>query len=385
MCVAFVFHVLLLLRFLSRFCASEMRSPLFSQSRKDIQSDTRKVSMVISSFLAGRIFEKCSSGVSRRAAAEALKVSPTTVNKVMRRPETFETPVKASRARRGIADRRKAVRKRALQNRYSLSTEGGEGVAIARLYPTAGAIAKSLARQFPGITAATVCRDLKAEGIALRVRPKVVANSAALNAKRLAFAKRMLRARNFRKIVFSDEAWVNDNDNTHRREWVDLANPNETRPTPRVHQKRPKTKVMVWGAIGLNFKSPLIILTQSVTAETYISDILEVAKGSLPSDCIFMQDNARPHVANITRRWFADNGVRLLDGWPAHSPHLNPIEHLWALLHKAIAKRRPKTIAELERIAVQVWDAIPMETINNLVKGFSGDLKKCVERDGEPW
>jgi hypothetical protein len=44
-------------------------------------------------------------------------------------------------------------------------------------------------------------------------------------------------------------------------------------------------------------------------------------------DCLYQHDSAPFHKARIVREWFVDNKVPEMD-WPAHSPDLNPIEHL---------------------------------------------------------
>ena len=57
---------------------------------------------------------------------------------------------------------------------------------------------------------------------------------------------------------------------------------------------------------------------------------------------IFMQDNASPHTARITKAWLQENRIRTLD-WPPYSPDLNPIENVWGLLKKRLYQDMPRS------------------------------------------
>ena len=48
-----------------------------------------------------------------------------------------------------------------------------------------------------------------------------------------------------------------------------------------------------------------------------------------------MQDNAPCHTAAVTKHFLSNEGITALD-WPAQSPDLNPIEHLWDWIEKEL-------------------------------------------------
>jgi transposase len=105
------------------------------------------------------------------------------------------------------------------------------------------------------------------------------------------------------------------------------------------------------------------------------------ARTMFGEDFIFAQDNAPCHKAKASMEFFDENQVELLP-WPAASPDLNPIENLWAILKTNVAKRFPKTKAELEDFAIEEWLKIPQETIKKRYLPCLLELSKLsIERE----
>ena len=90
-------------------------------------------------------------------------------------------------------------------------------------------------------------------------------------------------------------------------------------------------------------KTDLIMCPKTLNSGTYVEmlrshGIPEFMQRCGP-DAIFQQDGARCHPASSTRRWLESMNVRLLDGWPANSPDLSPIEQIWAITKNFIIQR----------------------------------------------
>ena len=64
---------------------------------------------------------------------------------------------------------------------------------------------------------------------------------------------------------------------------------------------------------------------------------------------IFQHDNARPHTARHTQNSLRIQNVNVLR-WPARSPDLSSIEHLWDQLGRQVRERHDvNNIRDLER------------------------------------
>ncbi len=124
--------------------------------------------------------------------------------------------------------------------------------------------------------------------------------------------------------------------------------------------------VMIWAAMSSAGVGSLCFLN-TVNAAIY-QDILE--HFMLPSadklygdaDFIFQQDLAPTHTAKVTKSWFNDHGVTVLD-WPADSPDLNPIDNLWGIVKRKTRLRdtRPNNADDLKAAIKATWASITPE------------------------
>ncbi len=92
---------------------------------------------------------------------------------------------------------------------------------------------------------------------------------------------------------------------------------------------------------------------------------------------MLQHDNARPHVARICTQFLEAEKIPVL-AWPAYSPDMSLIEHVWDALDQYIRQHCPvyANIQQLPTAIAEVWTNIPQVTINNLVNYMR---RKCVE------
>ena len=76
-------------------------------------------------------------------------------------------------------------------------------------------------------------------------------------------------------------------------------------------------------------------------------------------DLQFQLDGCGPHRAKKFASCLHENGITTLP-WQAHSPDLNPIENVRAILKREIRRRRqyPPTPNALLSAVYEIWDAL---------------------------
>ena len=109
--------------------------------------------------------------------------------------------------------------------------------------------------------------------------------------------------------------------------------------------------VMVWGGISAETKTPLVVIRGNLNAECYLTELL-VPLFQNNTVSIFQQDNAHPHTARICWEYLEQNNNTVLP-WPARSPDLSPIEHLWDILGRPVKAIKPPTIEILSNVLVE--------------------------------
>ena len=78
------------------------------------------------------------------------------------------------------------------------------------------------------------------------------------------------------------------------------------------------------------------------------------------------QDNSPAHNSILSKTWFSENGLEILENWPPNSPDINIIEIVWSLLKKRGFQRHPENIEELWAFCQEEFERIPLEYIENL-------------------
>ncbi|GFU95250.1 transposable element Tcb1 transposase [Trichonephila clavipes] len=113
-----------------------------------------------------------------------------------------------------------------------------------------------------------------------------------------------------------------------------------------------------------------------MTAQWYVHDILQThvlpIMQRLPG-AIFQQDNARPHTTRVSQDCLR---TFIILPWPARSPDLSEIEHVWDNLGRRVG--HPTSLSELEAKVQQIWNEMSQDDIPNLYASMPDRIASCI-------
>ncbi|GFU00871.1 transposable element Tc1 transposase [Trichonephila clavipes] len=143
---------------------------------------------------------------------------------------------------------------------------------------------------------------------------------------------------------------------------------------------------LVWGGIILGSRTDLHV--QSVTMTGHIFGMsfwnnIYVCFGVpwVLNFCLWMTTPVLI-VQNVDECLQSEDITRM--DWPAYSPDLNQIEHVWDMLGQRIAARQPlpTCLPELRRAFLDEWCNIPQDQVDNLILSMPSRCKAYIASSG---
>ncbi|GFY03320.1 transposable element Tcb2 transposase [Trichonephila clavipes] len=139
-------------------------------------------------------------------------------------------------------------------------------------------------------------------------------------------------------------------------------------------------RVRVWRHPAYDSRSTFIVIRGTLTGQRYVDDILRPHVrpflNGLPG-AIFQQDNAHPHTARVAQDFLRH--FQTLP-WPARSPDLSPVEHVWDQLKRQMPSCR--SVHGLELAVQDLRAHLPLDNIRCLINSMLDRVAACIAAGG---
>jgi transposase len=300
-------------------------------------------------------------GLSYRAISFRLGIPKTTVADTWNRYKTTSS----------IKDRPRSGRPAILTDR-----EERNAIRILNQVGTAAAVGCKFRQEGRDISDQTIRRAFRKHGLVARIKRKKPLLRKTHRSKCLAWAKahKDWTIEDWAKVIWSDESKFSFfGSHSQKYYWKTPGEP------LREQHVRPTVKygggsVMIWGCMTWKGVGNITRIEGTMDSKMY----QEILKAELldtyewqeldPEEYIFQQDNDPKHTSQLLKNWFAEQDFKVMI-WPAQSPNLNPIEHLWDEVEWRLqcSKENPTNEEGLYKKLLAVWDGVEVETVRKLV------------------
>jgi transposase len=233
----------------------------------------------------------------------------------------------------------------------------------------------------------TVSNFLNKMGFRSRIRCRKPLLSKKNKEKRFAVANRWIHypSTYWNNVIFSDECKFNifssdGKERVWRKDGTRFLN-KHLKPTV----KFGGGSVMTWGCIAINGVGKLVIIDGIMDRFVYHRILVENLKQSAAElgmdQFIFQQDNDPKHTSRLMKEYFMENNINVLE-WPAQSPDLNPIEHIWSWMKQQLSQIGIKDKADLKNKLMALWKEIPPDLLKNVVNSMTKRISAVISAKG---
>ncbi|GFU93533.1 transposable element Tc1 transposase [Trichonephila clavipes] len=284
----------------------------------------------LDSFTRGRIIRKLEEGRSVTSVAVEFGIAHSIVSRLWRQFQTTGTAIRGFSSGRPRGTTPANDRHIVLQARRNRRQTAGE---IAR--HTTQATGRPISR-------ITVARRLHGGGLFARRPVRCVPLTPAHRRRRSLWCRehQNWRDNEWGRVLFTDESRFSLSSDSHR--------------------------LLIWRERG---------------SRNHPSNIIERDRGAMGLQFLFMDDNAPCLHTVAAEQLLESEDIERMD-WPARSPDLNPIEHVWNVLGRRLAARTlpPVTIRELRLALQDEWASMPQQLIDTLILSMGRRCETCLAR-----